>query len=79
MSRALGRRVHYEPVTTEPFIEEGQLKGWGDFVQQHVREVAIDYKNGVFAGEDGIIWQVTGQRPMSVETFIEKNRSFYER
>jgi NAD(P)H dehydrogenase (quinone) len=79
MSRALGRQVHYEPVTTEQFIEEGQLKGWGDFVQQHVREVAIDYQNGVFAGEDGIIWQVTGQRPMSVETFIEKNRSFYER
>jgi NAD(P)H dehydrogenase (quinone) len=79
MSRALGRQVHYEPVTAEQFIEEGQLKGWGDFVQQHVREVAIDYQNGVFAGEDGIIGQVTGQRPMSVETFIEKNRSFYER
>jgi NAD(P)H dehydrogenase (quinone) len=79
MSRALGRQVHYEPVTGEQFIEEGPLKGWGDFVQQHVREVAIDYQNGIFAGEDGIIGQVTGQRPMSVETFIEKNRSFYER
>jgi NAD(P)H dehydrogenase (quinone) len=51
----------------------------GRFCPAARAEVAIDYQNGIFAGEDGIIGKVTGQRPMSVETFIEKNRSFYER
>ncbi len=78
MGKALGREVHYQPVTTEQFIKEGQLKGWSDFIHQHVSEVAKDYQNGVFAGEDGIIGQVTGQPPMSVQTFIEKNRSIFD-
>ena len=78
MGTALGREVHYEPVTAEQFIKEGQLKGWSEFIHQHVSEVSKDYQNGVFAGQDGIIGQLTGQPPMSVRTFIEQNRAIFD-
>ncbi len=71
MSRALGREVHYEPVTFEEFAEE-KLKGWPEFNSQHVREIARDYQNGVLVGKDGIIGQLTGKPPMSVEAFHPK-------
>ncbi len=78
MGKALGREVHYDPVTAEQFIKEGQLKGWSEFIHQHVAEVSKDYQNGVFAGEDGIIGQLTGQPPMSVQAFVEKHRAVFE-
>ena len=37
---------------------------------QHFCAIALDYQNGVFAGEDQIIAAVTGQRPMTVEEFV---------
>lgn len=78
MGKALGCEVHYEPITTEQFIKEGQLKGWSEFIHQHVSEVAKDYQNGVFAGQDGIIGQVTGHSPMPVRAFVEKYRSIFD-
>lgn len=78
MGKALGFEVHYEPVTAEQFIKEGQLKGWSEFIHQHVSEVSKDYQNGVFAGEDSIIGPLTGRPPMSVETFVKKNRAIFD-
>lgn len=77
MGRALGREVHYEPITFDQFLD-GKLRGLSEFAKQHLSEVTRDYQNGVFSGKDGIIKQVTGQSPMTVEAFIEKNRSHFE-
>lgn len=78
MGQALGFEVHYEPVTAEQFIKEGQLKGWSEFIHQHVAEVSKDYQNGVFAGEDGIIAELTGQAPMTVRAYVEKHRAIFD-
>ena len=37
---------------------------------QHFCAIALDYQNGIFAGEDQIIAAVTGQRPMTVQEFV---------
>jgi NAD(P)H dehydrogenase (quinone) len=78
MGKALGRELHYEPTTFEEFAQD-RLRAIGSnpHLVQHLREVALDYQNGIFAGEDGVIGQVTGQPPMSVETFVEKNRMHF--
>jgi NAD(P)H dehydrogenase (quinone) len=78
MGKALGRELHYEPITFAEFAQGmEQVIGSNPYLMQHLREVTVDYQNGIFAGEDRIIEQVTGQPPMSVETFIDKNRAHF--
>jgi NAD(P)H dehydrogenase (quinone) len=78
MGNALGRELHYEPISFEEFAQNRlQVLGSSPHLVQHLREVAVDYQNGIFAGEDGIIGKLTGQPPMSVETFMEKNRTHF--
>jgi uncharacterized protein YbjT (DUF2867 family) len=79
MGRALGRELHYEPIAFDEFAQN-RLRAlqMSPHILQHLSEVTVDYQNGVFVGEDGIIGEVTGQPPMSVEAFIEKNRSSFE-
>jgi NAD(P)H dehydrogenase (quinone) len=49
-----------------------------DFLVQHLREVAIDHTNGVFAGTNDLVQQISGQAPMSVEAFVAKHRQAFE-
>lgn len=78
MGKALGRDLHYEPITFDEFAE-GRLASIraNPHVVQHLREVTLDYQHGIFEGEDGIIRDVTGVAPMTVETFVEKNRAHF--
>jgi uncharacterized protein YbjT (DUF2867 family) len=79
IGKALGRNLHYEPITFDAFAQDGlQAIGASQHLVQHLREVTLDYQHGVFAGADRIIGKVTGQPPMSVETFIGKNRARFE-
>jgi hypothetical protein len=39
--------------------------------------VAQDYQHGVFAGEDSIIRQVTGEAPMTVQEFVTLHREAF--
>jgi uncharacterized protein YbjT (DUF2867 family) len=44
------------------------------FLVQHLREVAIDHSNGLFAGENDVMTRIGGQPALGVEEFIEANR-----
>jgi len=44
---------------------------------QHFCAIALDYQNGIFAGEDKIIAAVTGQRPMTVQEFVTLHRAAF--
>lgn len=44
------------------------------FTIQHLREVAIDHDNGVFAGTNDYVESIGGQPPTTLETFIDANR-----
>ena len=37
---------------------------------QHLREVAIDHQNGIFAGTNELIEKIGGHPPMTLEEFI---------
>ena len=47
------------------------------FAIQHLREVAIDHQNGIFAGTNDLIEKIGGRPPMTLEEFISKNRAAF--
>lgn len=47
------------------------------YVIQHLREVAIDHDNGIFAGTNNYIADIGGRRPMTVEEFVNRNREAF--
>ncbi len=47
------------------------------FVSQHLKEVAIDHGNGIFAGTNSYIADIGGRTPMTVEEFVNRNREAF--
>jgi uncharacterized protein YbjT (DUF2867 family) len=48
-----------------------------DFLVQHLREVAIDHTNGVFAGTNDFVATIGGRPPLTVEAFVDKHRDAF--
>src|SRR5260370_1406807 len=44
---------------------------------QHLREVAIDHQNGIFAGTNDLIEKIGGRPPTTLEEFINKHRAAF--
>jgi len=44
-----------------------------EFLMQHLGEVAIDHSNGIFAGTNNHIAEISGHQPMTVEEFVRRN------
>jgi uncharacterized protein YbjT (DUF2867 family) len=63
--------------TSEPRSALGALAAGDSFLIQHLREVAIDHQNGIFAGTNDLVEQIGGRPPMTLEEFINKNRAAF--
>lgn len=70
VGKVLGQEIKYVAITLDDYRQELEKDGLPSFLIQHLLEVAKDYQNGVFEGEDSIIAQVTGQPPMTVQAFV---------
>jgi NAD(P)H dehydrogenase (quinone) len=83
LSRVLGKSVEYKQVdfaefqTTLQSVGRASSKG-NDFLFQHLREVAIDHQNGIFAGTNNLVEKLGGRPPMTLEAFITKHRRAFE-
>ena len=89
ISKAIGKPLHYEQVdayemkklaTSVPETSENERflnKVKGDTLWQHFQEIAKDHQNGVFAGTNDTVEEITGQRPMSLTDFLQANRSVF--
>jgi uncharacterized protein YbjT (DUF2867 family) len=54
-------------------------EGTGDsFIVQHLKEVAVDHQNGIFAGTNDFVEKIGGRSPLTLEAFITKNRKAFE-
>lgn len=73
LSRILDRRIVYAPATLDEY--RALLTGYQlpEFLIQHFLAIAVDYQNGIFAGVNNIIADVTGQPPQTVEQFVKSN------
>lgn len=59
-------------------FEQTPERRTGDsFLIQHLREVAIDHQNGVFAGTNDLVEKIGGQPPMTLEEFVGKHRDAF--
>jgi uncharacterized protein YbjT (DUF2867 family) len=57
-------------------VQRGGLKE--SFFLQHIREVALDHQNGLFAGTNDLIETIGGRPATTLEAFIEKHRKAFE-
>jgi NAD(P)H dehydrogenase (quinone) len=74
MSKALGREVTYQPIDLDMFAKRlSSDSKFSDAFSQHLLSVAVDYQNGVFAGTNSVVEDLTGVPPMTVEAFIRKH------
>jgi NAD(P)H dehydrogenase (quinone) len=70
--------VKYQPIDLEMF--EKRLDNdskFSDPFSQHLLSVAVDYQNGVFAGTNTLVEELTGTPPMTVEAFIRKHAAVF--
>jgi len=61
------------------YSEADRLTGkpGSEFLVQHLREVAIDHTNGIFAGTNEFVETIGGQPPLTVEAFVAKHRDAF--
>ncbi|MCR6484934.1 NmrA family NAD(P)-binding protein [Amycolatopsis sp. OK19-0408] len=74
MSRALGRKFTYVPVGLDEFRADLERRGHPAHRVQHLVNVAVDYRNGIFAGTNDVVRTLTGVEPLTVEEFVKRNR-----
>jgi hypothetical protein len=65
-------RALYGEFEPKPEPRTGDL-----FFIQHLREVAIDHQNGIFAGTNDFVEKIGGRPPMLLEEFIAKHREVF--
>lgn len=78
ISKALGKPVTYKPISLDEFTERLRRRGFHEHTIQHLRAVAIDYRNGVFAGTNDIVKTVGGRDPQTVQEFVTRNKKYYD-
>lgn len=80
ISTALGRTITYEPIDFDPGFADGlAATGASAHVIQHLRNVALDYQAGIFAGTNDIVQRVGKKEPLGVADFIRKNHEPFDR
>jgi NAD(P)H dehydrogenase (quinone) len=74
----LGRKITYAPVTIDDYRKRlEEIPALPPYFVQHIISVALDYQNGIFSGTDDVIERVTGEPPMTVETFIAARKESF--
>jgi uncharacterized protein YbjT (DUF2867 family) len=74
MSATLGIPVRYEPVSDAEFASAMARRGLPAHLIQHLANVAVDYRSGVFAGTNDNVEKIGGRAPLSVERFVIENK-----
>lgn len=75
LTKTLGRPFVYKPLTIPEFRVRMENSGRNPRFVQHIVSVAQDYQDGVFAGTNTVIEELTGRKPLTVEQFADINRA----
>ena len=78
-SEALGRTIRYSPIDVSEFV--GTLEKIppfsSPFLIQHLSAIAVDCRNGITAGTNSNVKDLTGVAPLSVQQFVKVNQSAF--
>jgi NAD(P)H dehydrogenase (quinone) len=78
VSEALGTSITYAPISIEEFRHKLEERHhYPPFFVQHLAEVAQDCRDGLFAGTNDVIERITGEPPMTVQTFLSRHREAF--
>ncbi|WP_371495401.1 hypothetical protein [Bradyrhizobium sp.] len=75
LTKTLGRPFVYRPLTIPAFRARMENSGQLPRFVQHIVSVAQDYQEGIFAGTNNVVEDLTGRRPLTVEQFADTNRA----
>jgi uncharacterized protein YbjT (DUF2867 family) len=79
VSRALGIPVTYDPISVEEFAGTLAARGRSAHFIQHVSNVAVDYRNGIFQGTNNLIEVIGNRTPLTVEEFVTSRKDAFQR
>jgi NAD(P)H dehydrogenase (quinone) len=77
VGRVLGREIAYQSMPVEKWADVVDRVKGREFLIQHLREVALDHTNGVFAGTNDLVERIGGRPPLTVEAFVAKHRDAF--
>jgi NAD(P)H dehydrogenase (quinone) len=77
ISKTLGWPITYQPITIDEYRQELERLSVPPFLVQHLCAVALDCQNGLFAGTDDIIEEITGKPPLTVQAFVSSHRKAF--
>jgi len=77
LSEILDRKILYEPMEIAAYGKLLSAKGYTQHFIQHITSVAQDCRDGVFSGTNNNVENITGQKPMSMEQYILKNKRLF--
>ncbi|ORA35697.1 NmrA family NAD(P)-binding protein [Mycobacterium aquaticum] len=78
ISAELDIPVRYEEIDIDAYDAAQLAKGRTEFFVQHVSNVARDYQNGIFAGENNLVEVISGHKPLTVRQYVAANRADFE-
>ncbi|MEO6282926.1 MAG: NmrA family NAD(P)-binding protein [Dyadobacter sp.] len=76
LSESLGRSITYMPVDIEHFKKV--LEGYPPYFIQHVTGIVQEFNTGNFAGMNSHVEEITGRRPLTVGSYIQKNIGLFK-
>jgi NAD(P)H dehydrogenase (quinone) len=74
----LGIPVRYEPIEISTFATGLTAAGGSAHFVQHLRNVAQDYRDGVFSGINNLVEVIGGAKPMTVEEHVAATRATFD-
>lgn len=76
VGRVLDKPIRYEEITCEALAESiGQ--GHNTYFKEHCKAIVVDLRNGVFAGRNDLLEELTGQRPTTLPEFVNRHRQAF--
>jgi uncharacterized protein YbjT (DUF2867 family) len=67
----------YEAISIEAYQERAPKQGFQPHFIQHVSNVAQDCRDGVFAGTNSVVEDLTGREPLGIREFIRQQRELF--
>jgi NAD(P)H dehydrogenase (quinone) len=72
LSGLLNRKITYEPISIPAFAELLRPFSTPYFIQ-HISAISQDFRDGILKGDNNLVEEITGRKPISVREFIQAN------
>jgi NAD(P)H dehydrogenase (quinone) len=78
LSEELKREITYQDISIDTYKEEAPKQGYHPHFVQHISSVAQDCRDGLFAGINTAVKDITGREPIGIREFIQKHLAYFQ-